>query len=77
MFETEPLAPKALVRESGDHVVGALGGLGLGTVKRPAQAVGWVAGGEHAKLVTAVDELSGESARRAGSRPPDMSRSRA
>ena len=35
MFETEPLAPKAFVRESGDHVVGQLGGLRLGTVKQP------------------------------------------
>ena len=60
MFETEPLAPKAFVRESGDQVLRQLAQLRRATMKRPGDAAGRVDGGEHAKLVAAGDQLRGE-----------------
>ena len=56
-FEIEPLAPNAIVRDERNQVLGHLAELGIATVKQPAEPVGRVPGGKHAKLVPAIDQL--------------------
>ena len=40
MFETEPLAPNAMVRDERDEELGQLRELGIAAVKQPAEPVG-------------------------------------